>query len=158
MSDLSDRLEIDDLLTRYATAIDGARWDLLDTVFARDAHVDYRAACGIAGSFPEVKAWLADVLPTMFEATQHLVANREIKVSGDKAVARSMFLNPNRLRAEGEVRHFTCGGYYHDRLERRSEGWRIVRRIEDTVWWQDPFPGLPPVPPGVADDVVLDEM
>jgi hypothetical protein len=156
MTDLQSRVAIDDLLTRYATAIDGHRWDLLDGVFVPEAHIDYRSSCGIAGSYPEVKAWLAEVLPAMFEATQHMVLNREIHIDGDWAVSRAMFLNPNRLRVRGELRHFTCGGCYHDRLERRSEGWRIVRRIEDTVWWQDPIPGLPEVPPGIPGDVELD--
>lgn len=153
---LEDRSSIDDLLTRYATAIDSRRWDLLDSVFAPDAQLDYRAACGIAGSYPEVKAWLAAVLPSMFEATQHLVANREIRVDADVAQARSMFYNPNRMRIDGELHHFTCGGYYYDRLQRRAEGWRIVRRIEDTIWWTDPIPGLPEVPPGIGEEVDLD--
>jgi hypothetical protein len=155
---IEDHREIDDLLTRYATAIDGRRWDLLDVVFAPDAHLDYRAAVGIAGSYPQVRAWLSEVLPALFEATQHLVANREIHIDGDRAIARSMFFNPNRMQIDGELRHFICCGYYHDRLERREEGWRIVRRIEDTVWWQNPLPGLPPAPPGIADDVELDEV
>ena len=91
-----------------------------------------------------------------FEVTQHLVGNREVHLDGDRATSRSMFINPNRMRIDGEVRHFVCGGYYHDRLERRPEGWRIVRRIEDTLWWQDPMPGLPDVPPGLAPNVTLD--
>ena len=153
---LFSRLETDDLLTRYATAIDSRDWDLLDEVFAPDAELDYRAACGIAGTYPEIKAWFAEVLPSLFEATQHFVVNRDVRIDGDTAAARSMFFNPNRMRVDGELRHFMCGGYYHDRLERRPEGWRIVRRVEDTTWWIDRPPGLPPVPPGVAADVPLD--
>ena len=34
---LGDRVEIDDLLTRYASAIDTREWDLLDSVFTADA-------------------------------------------------------------------------------------------------------------------------
>lgn len=158
MSEVQDRLEIDDLLSRYARAIDTQRWDLLDTVFAPDAQLDYRAACGIAGPYPEVKRWLAEVLPSMFEAYQHHVTNREIRIDGDRAKARSLFLNPNQFRLAGEVVIFTCGGSYHDRLERRVDGWRIVRRIEDTSWWSNPVPGLPDVPPGVPDDVDLDDL
>jgi 3-phenylpropionate/cinnamic acid dioxygenase small subunit len=153
--DVASRLEIDDVLTRYATAIDGRDWDLLDTVFASDAHLDYRAAAGIEGAYPEVKAWLAEVLPALFEVTQHFVGNRDIRCDGEVASARSMFLNPNRLRSDGEVRHFTCGGYYLDALERRGDGWRIVHRVEDTCWWENPFPGLPVVPPGIGSDVSL---
>lgn len=55
---LRDRLEIDDLLVRYATAIDERDWALLDTVFAEDARLDYRSAGGIRGTYPEVRTWL----------------------------------------------------------------------------------------------------
>ena len=64
---VEDRIEIDDLLTRYASAIDSRDWALLDTVFTHDAHLDYRSAGGVAGEYPEVRRWLADVLP-VFEA------------------------------------------------------------------------------------------
>jgi 3-phenylpropionate/cinnamic acid dioxygenase small subunit len=146
---ISAHMEIDSLLTRYATAIDGHDWDLLDTVFAPDAHLDYRSAGGIAGDYPQVKKWLAEVLPAVFEVTQHLVANRDIRIDGDRATARSMIFNPNRYRVNGEVRHFICGGYYRDELRRLPQGWRIVRRVEDLQWWENQMPGLPDVPPPV---------
>ena len=41
---------------------------------------------------------------------------------------------------------FTVGGRYHDRLTHTDHGWRIGRRIEHTLWWDNPMPGLPPVP------------
>jgi hypothetical protein len=58
---LSDRLEIDDLLTTYTMAIDEGDWDALDRVFTPDAHLDYSASGGTVGAFPEVKAWLAEI-------------------------------------------------------------------------------------------------
>ena len=147
---LTDRLEIDDLLTRYATAIDTHDWDLLDTVFTPDARLDYRSAGGIAGSYPEVKDWLAQVLP-MFEAMQHLVVNRAVTLEGDTARARSIFHNPNRLTVDGEPWHFTVGGWYHDKLVRTAAGWRIAERVEQTSYWHNPLPGLDPVPPPLAE-------
>ncbi len=44
--DLADRLAVDDVLTRYATAIDGRQWDLLDQVFTADADLENRTAGG----------------------------------------------------------------------------------------------------------------
>src|ERR1700736_4271931 len=95
---LSDRIEIDDLLTRYASALDMREWDTLDTVFTADAELDYRSAGGLCGTYPEIKAWLSEVLP-MFTWTQHLVLNRavELEPTGESGRSRSSFLNPNRL-------------------------------------------------------------
>ena len=49
---LADRLAIEDLLTRYAHAVDRHDWDLYRSVFTDDAHIDYPSAGGIA-SVPE---------------------------------------------------------------------------------------------------------
>jgi hypothetical protein len=145
---LPDRMAMDDLLTRYATAIDTLDWELLDTVFTADSHLDYRSAGGVEGSYPEVREWLADVLP-IFDVTQHLVVNREFNRDVRGVQASSCFFNANRLEIDGKPWLFTVGGRYHDRLVDTPEGWRIARRIERTLWWDHPMPGLPEVPPPV---------
>jgi hypothetical protein len=147
---LADRAEIHDVLVRYATAIDGRRWDLLDTVFVPDARLDYRSAGGIAGAFPEVKAWLAEVLP-MFRVTQHLMLNPVVDLDGDRARATTQFLNPNEATIDGGPWLFTVGGTYHDLFERTADGWRIRRRVEETLWWDHPMLGLPPTPPPLPE-------
>ena len=55
---ISDRIEIHDLLTRYTVAIDTKDWKLLDRCFMPDAELDYTSAGGIKGSYPEVRKWL----------------------------------------------------------------------------------------------------
>ncbi len=140
---------MDDLLTRYATAIDTRDWDLLDSVFTDDAQLDYRSAGGIEGSYLEVRRWLAEVLP-IFDVTQHLVVNRQFMTDGGGVRASSCFLNVNRLQVGGEPWLFTVGGQYHDRLVCLAGGWRIARRIEHTLWWDNPMPGLPKIPPPIA--------
>ncbi len=147
---MADRIAMDDLLTRYAAAVDTLDWDLLDTVFTIDAHLDYRSAGGIVGSYPAVREWLSSVLPT-FDMTQHLVVNREF-IHGEAGVeARSSFLNINRLQIGGGPWLFTVGGRYRDRLVSTEDGWRISSRIEDTLWWDNPMPGLPPSPYPLCD-------
>jgi 3-phenylpropionate/cinnamic acid dioxygenase small subunit len=143
--DVVDRIAMDDLLTRYATAIDSRDWDLLDTVFTNGAHLDYRSAGGVEGTYPEVRQWLSDVLP-MFDLTQHLVVNREFRLRDDGAEARSCFLNINRLEVKGKPWLFTVGGRYHDQHVNTPHGWRIAERIEHTLWWDNPMPGLPEMP------------
>jgi hypothetical protein len=142
---VADRIEMDDLLTRYAVAIDSLDLELLDTVFTSDAHLDYRSAGGIVGEYRAVREWLSTVL-RVFDVTQHLVVNREF-IHGDEGVrARSSFLNVNRLQVDGNPWLFTVGGRYRDLLVCTDDGWRIARRIEDTLWWDNPMPGLPPSP------------
>jgi SnoaL-like domain len=153
---LVDRQEIDDLLTRYATVLDNRRWGDLHTVFTADAILDYRSAGGIRGALPEVGEWLATVLP-LFTWTQHIVVNRAVDlVSGaDEATSHAAFYNPNGAEVAGEPWLFVVGGAYHDRLARTPLGWRIAHRVEETLWWQNPLPGLPSSPPPLPDDSFL---
>jgi 3-phenylpropionate/cinnamic acid dioxygenase small subunit len=77
--ELLDRREIDDLLIRYATAVDTKDWDLWETCFTEDAFVDYESAGGIKGKRPEVRSWLEKTL-VMFPMTQHVVSNRVVEI------------------------------------------------------------------------------
>ena len=74
LAEISDRLEIQQLLVDYSTAIDNRRFDDLDKVFTPDAYIDYTALGGIEGHYPEVKEWLAQVLPT-FPVYAHMLGN-----------------------------------------------------------------------------------
>jgi 3-phenylpropionate/cinnamic acid dioxygenase small subunit len=133
LQEIADRIEIDDLLTRYATALDAKDWDLFSTCFTTDARIDYSAAGGIAGSLTEVRKWLAEVM-AHFPMTQHLVTNREVHVDGDSATCRSCLFNPMGLPDGDGMMLFFDGGYYRDRLVRTAEGWRIAERIEEPTY------------------------
>jgi hypothetical protein len=131
---VSDRIEIDDLLTSYTVAIDTHDWDRLDTVFTPDAHLDYTASGGQAGPFPEVKAWLASTLP-MFTAMQHFVTQKEVRLAGDDATVRAYFLNPLVIdREDGSRWQMDVGGVYAHTLVRTGSGWRSRRLVEEMVW------------------------
>jgi len=134
LAEIADRLAIQDLLVRYCRAIDGLDWELLDTVFVPDAFIDYTSSGGTKGAYPEVRAWLAQVLPA-FPVRQHLVTNTHVVIDGDRASSRTYFYNPmGRPQPDGGVKLFFVGGYYVDDLVRTPAGWRIARRIEQQAW------------------------
>jgi ketosteroid isomerase-like protein len=131
LSEISDRLEIQDLLVRYADAIDRRDLDRLDQVFTPDAAIDYTAFGGIAGSYPEVKAWLGPVL-ARFLGYQHLVANADIRLDGDRATGRIMCFNPMPMLGASDTVHVTYNGlWYVDVYRRTPDGWRIASRAEE---------------------------
>ncbi len=133
LQDVADRIEIDDLLTRYATALDAKDWELFATCFTPDAFIDYTGAGGIKGNLPEVRAWLAQVMAG-FPMTQHLVTNRAVQVSGATATCRSCLFNPMGVRDGDGLAVFLEGGYYRDKLLRTPAGWRIAERIEEPTY------------------------
>jgi 3-phenylpropionate/cinnamic acid dioxygenase small subunit len=134
VGELSDRIEIQDLLVRYARAIDTKDWDLLDTCFTADAQVDYTSSGGIAGRYPEVRQWLAKAL-AIFPVAVHYVTNSTVELKGDRASARTYLYNPMQMRgADGTNQSFTVGGIYHDQLVRGPSGWRISERREEQIF------------------------
>ena len=134
LQQVSDRIEINDLLIRYTRAIDQKDWELLDTVFTPDADIDYVATGGIKGRYPEVRAWLAKVL-ALFPITVHYVTNSEVTLEGDRAAARTAVYNPMFLGSSDGSRHsFVVGAYYVDELVRTEAGWRIAKRREEKAF------------------------
>lgn len=146
LQDISDRIEINDLLIRYTKAIDQKDWKLLDTVFTPDAELDYVSSGGIKGGYPEVRAWLAKAL-AIFPVTVHYVTNSEVTLQGDHASARTAVYNPMFFKnPDGSMHHFAVGAWYVDELVRTGQGWRIAKRREDQVFLEGSLPKALTIP------------
>lgn len=136
LQEISDRIEISMLLDRYAGAIDRVDMELLDTVFTPDAWIDYTAFAefgAIAGHYPEIRAWLGQGL-TRSAGHQHLVANKEIVLDGDRGAGRIMCFNPMVQPIEdahGRPWVGFHGLWYVDDYVRTDGGWRIASRREE---------------------------
>jgi len=146
LQEISDRLEIQDLLARYSYAIDERNWDGLDAVFTPDAVIDYTETGGARGSVAQIKAWLPVALER-FPKFQHMVATTKLELQGDKARSRTCLFNPMVYRAEdGAESVFFIGLWYRDTLVRTPDGWRIAERYEEMGYAHN-VPEMPPVPP-----------
>lgn len=141
MTDLADRLAIEDLLTTYARAVDTKDWDLYESVFSDDAVIDYTSSGGIRGSRSEVRAWVSKALE-LFTMTQHIVTNHHIVVDRDTATSHTDFFNPmGRPDGEGGLALLFVGGAYKDRLRRHQGRWWITDRYEEMLWFTGSWPG-----------------
>jgi 3-phenylpropionate/cinnamic acid dioxygenase small subunit len=137
--EVHDKLEIYELLARYARGVDSKDWELYKSVFTPDAFIDYRSAGAAAGPRDEVAAWLEQGFKTI-GMTQHFITNVEIDLDGDRAKVRAMFYNPMQLPGMAELS--SCGGNYHHDLVRTPEGWKSERLVEENLWFVNP-PGNP---------------
>lgn len=140
IEELSDRAQITDALHRYTVAVDTGEWDRLDTVFTRDAQIDYTESGGIAGGFAEVKAWLAVNLPAFSRARMHTLGQIVISFATprDEAKVTAYFHNPMMIddptAGPGAKRLVEVGGLYHHSFVRTTTGWKSRRLHEQTVW------------------------
>ena len=143
MQEMSDRIEIQDLISRYAHAIDDRDYDALDRIFTPDAVIDYTDLGGSKGTLNETKSFLKDAMPR-FPAFQHMSTTTRLDLDGDKAKARTILFNPMVVDHEGEQRVFFIGLWYCDDLVRTAEGWRIALRREEKSWSYNAPAGMLP--------------
>ena len=153
---LADRLDIQELLYRYAHAVDRKDWDGVRAVYHPDAYDDHGNYKGNVDGFVEnLKKRHAFI-----EQSMHCVTNCIIEFDGsDSALVESYYLTYQRVLPEaGDVRrNYLCRetltdadavqgtaiGRFVDRVERRNGEWRIARRtVVFEVYRGDPtLPG-----------------
>jgi 3-phenylpropionate/cinnamic acid dioxygenase small subunit len=135
MQEMSDRMEIQELMVRYSHAVDTRDWDAYETVFTADARIDYSEMGGAAGNVAEVRAFLEQAMPR-FAGFQPMVANTVLDFVDDNTVhSRTICHNPMVLdKGDGQTHVFYCGLWYRDVVVRTADGWRIKDRYEEKCY------------------------
>lgn len=136
LQELSDRIEIEDLVKEYSHVVDRREFDCFRDLFTADAHIDYSAFNGSVGNLEETISFLKSaVTPELFPNCQHLISNIQVDLQGDRAKGRVMCFNPMEMALpEGKKHVFMLGLWYLDEYLRTSSGWRIARREEEKSW------------------------
>ena len=87
---------------------------------------------GLAETIDFLKSALTE---EVFPAHQHLNANIQVKLDGDRASGRVMCFNPQELvLPDGKRQLFMLGLWYVDNYARTAAGWRIQKRVEEKSW------------------------
>jgi hypothetical protein len=129
---LHDRMEITDVVIRYATAIDTRDWALFRTCWADDVHTDYGTARTIFDDADSFCAFQEQVHSKM-GVTLHNFSNITIQLAGDTATTRS-HIHAVIMGMGGDPNAWTeVLGYYDDEFVRLPQGWRIRRRKYNPV-------------------------
>jgi hypothetical protein len=157
LEELADRLEIQELLYRYARGVDRRDWALVRSVYHPDAHDDHgNYKGGIDGFVASLEARHVNI-----EQSMHVIANILIEFAGpDSALVESYFITYQRVLPEaGDARrNYHCReelaenaamqgqavGRYVDEVTRRDGIWRIQRR--SVVY--EVYRGTPTLPGG----------
>ncbi len=125
---LDDEREIQRLLISYAYAVDAKRYDDLDQIFTTDVkhHYGVSGATGITSLKRLIRSYLGRCGPT-----QHLLGSIVVDVTEHSARTSTYVQARHQGRGLRAAFSFDANGVYHDVLERRPEGWRIVSRTAD---------------------------
>ncbi len=118
------RVQLHDVVLRYATGIDTRDWDLFRTCFTQDCRADYG----------EIGQWEGREAITEFMEgihadcghTMHFIGNHVVRADGEAYVARS-YVEAIVLRGDN-IKGLQMYGYYDDRFVLTGEGWQISSR------------------------------
>ena len=140
---LADKVDIEDVVRRYARGIDRRDFDLVRACYHPDATDEHG---GFAGTVDEYLAWVED-LTARYSMTMHLIAGVVVDLAGDVAAAESTGVAIHRSDDPAPHLNLATGFRYLDRFERRDGRWAIAARravgewaveIPATSWWPIP--------------------
>lgn len=130
LTDLADERAIVALTVAYCWALDTGDYERLRDVFAPDATARLGEECA---GIDAIIARVARALDPL-DDSQHMVANHEVRLDGDRATCRCYFQAQHVRRAAPGGPNYMVAGRYEDDLERTPDGWRIRRRTLVPMW------------------------
>src|SRR5215216_1326216 len=131
---LQDRMDITDVLYRYASTID--RFDLngLRGVLADDVWAQYGNAEPVLGG-DAVAAWIGEAIATVVWQ-HHLLSVYHVEVDGDRAGALVYHTSHQVFEDQPDTAKLLVGRY-HNELRRDRDGWRISRLVLEILWGEE---------------------
>jgi len=124
MSDLADRIALQDVLLRYAAGLDERDMDLYRSCFADDVEVVGMGPSPVHG----IDAWMEFVMRALerYGSTQHMLGPQLATIRGDEASTRTDVQALHVMKAAPQT-IFTLWATYKSDLRRIDGAWKIVR-------------------------------
>jgi hypothetical protein len=144
---LRDRMDIAEVMTRYATGVDTRDGGLLRGCFANEVEIQASSAGRLhevfvstgfaAGLQMDRERWIDHLVQGMsaFAVTQHMIGNHFIEFAENEAVCtaylRAMHFAATQFPGSPP---YEVGGYYRNTLVRSADGWKIRRWTLTCTW------------------------
>jgi hypothetical protein len=142
LEQISDRLEIQELLTRYCYAVDDRDWNAYRSVFTADAVIDDTVTGGVKSGVEEHITYMKRALSKIV-MSQHAISTMLFDIKGNEASTRAHCSCPMLIDlGNGSTQVFFQGLWYRDRLIRTPNGWRIKELVEEGYWNHNVPPGF----------------
>jgi ketosteroid isomerase-like protein len=128
---LLDRLEITDVLYRYASCIDRRDNEGIRAVFADDLWAVYGNADPVVGGDAVVR-WIDEYTAECLWQ-HHFVSVYHVDVDGDDATALIYHTSHQVFESDPATVHVLVGRY-HNELRREDAGWKISKLVFEILW------------------------
>jgi len=132
--EISDRMEIQHLLTQYCHAVDEPNWDSFGNLFTEDAVLDFSAFGGPRCGVTEMATFLSNIVKDL-AGSQHTISTSLLHLNGEIAEGRTaaqVMLVSSQNDGTSHVSFF--GLWYLDTLIKTPGGWRIKERVQKYAW------------------------
>jgi SnoaL-like domain len=143
-ADLTDRLEIVELIRMERYWRDTAQWDRLAAAYTEDSRVRTTWFDGSGAEFAEASREMAE---QRGRQSRHLITPTYVRVSGDRALVDSYGEIHNRAAVEGVECDMLMYCRFFSRLRRTPDGWRLQSfdgiYAKDQIAPVDPSASLP---------------
>ena len=128
---IQDRIEITDVLYRYASTIDSFDLDGLRATLDDEIVAQYGNAEQLSGA-DAVTGWIAEqIAPVVWQ--HHLLSVYHVDVDGDEAKALVYHTSHQLFEAEPENPKLLVGRYRNE-LRRTPAGWKISKLELELLW------------------------
>jgi ketosteroid isomerase-like protein len=131
---LQDRMDVTDVLYRYASTIDRFDLDGLRRVLADDVWAQYGNAEPVSGG-DALASWIGEAIATVVWQ-HHLLSVYHVEVDGDRASALVYHTSHQVFEDDPETAKLIVGRY-HTEVRREHDGWRISRLVLEILWGEE---------------------
>jgi hypothetical protein len=131
---LKDRMDVTDVLYRYASTIDTKDYVRLRSILVDDLWAQYGTADPVVGA-DEVLGFISEYTKTALWQ-HHLLSVYHVDVEGDHAKAL-VYHTSNQLYAEKPETVQVIVARYHNELTRTPDGWKISKLVFERLWAEE---------------------
>jgi hypothetical protein len=131
MTELTDRLAIDQLLSTLGRCLDDGDFEALRDIYTEDATV---ATPGGASTGLDALVDQARRRHSPDDGVQNTLTNLLVDIDGDRAAVRANVLAAFAKGGAGDPTPFLVGGIERFELRRTPHGWRITSLLTTPVW------------------------
>jgi len=121
---LLDRLAISETVQNWAVWRDAGDWERFRTVWHDDGWMSATWFQGPANAFIDVSKAGFDKGVSIL----HFLGGTSIDIEGNRAIAQTKMTINQRATVDNVEVDVVCTGRFYDFFEKRSRGWKIVRR------------------------------
>lgn len=139
---LCDKRALDEMLFRYALALDRRDWGQYRNLLTDDVVFDFCDHGSVGAGTPEFVSGRDNVANAAakvmagFDATQHCITNIVHEIAGDNATTRCYLTAEHFLNNDRGDRNVGCGARYEIDARRTGEGWKIAKLRFITLWFR----------------------